>query len=77
MSSRLRISRDHTFWYRGEMYQACRMGPYGSGDSVWEVWRDSDLAYTGTFDTLDEIRDLAAEGDRNDWPDLIEEVPER
>jgi len=60
------------FEYNGEVYYAHRMGPYGSGDDCWDVYREHDIAVVGQFWRLADIRDLVAEGERQGWPDLIE-----
>ena len=65
--NRLVIHRDKTFWYAGEMYHVQRLGPVGSGDDMYEVYRDSDLAVVGYFDRLYDIRDFVDEAGRMNW----------
>jgi hypothetical protein len=60
------------FEYNGELYYAHRMGPYGSGDDCWDVYRERDIASVGQFWRLDDIRALLNEAEQKMWPDLIE-----
>jgi hypothetical protein len=67
------ISRDHTFWYAGELYRCYRHGPYHSGDNVWGVYRDEDgRDIENVFDSLSDIRYYVDEARRMQWP-LFEE----
>ena len=63
------------FVFKGERYLAARLGPYGSGDDCWDVYREHDTAQVGQFGRLDDIRALLREGIQQDWPHLIE-IPE-
>ena len=63
------------FEFKGERYLAVRMGPYGSGDDCWDVYREHDTAQVGQFWRLEDIRALISEGVKQDWPHLIE-LPE-
>jgi hypothetical protein len=60
------------FVYNGEAYSCVRMGPYGSGDDCWDVYREIDTALVGQFCRLDDIRALLQEAIKQGWPDLIE-----
>lgn len=68
------IHRNHTFEYQGDAYQCTRQGPYGSGDSVWEVYRvrDGRTINDGIFYELSEIRAWVDSARVNGWP-LIQE----
>lgn len=62
----------HWFEFKGEVYLAVRLGPYGSGDDCWDVYREHDTEQVGQFWRLDDIRALLREAIRKDWPHLIE-----
>lgn len=76
MAERLVIHRDHTFEFKDERYQAVRMGPYGSGDDCWDVYRLPDCESVGQFYRLDELRELVERGIEEDWPNLFEIDPD-
>ena len=75
MAERLVIHRDHTFEFKDERYQATRLGPYGSGDDCWQVYRLPDFEDVDVFYRLEDIRRFVEHGLKEDWPTLVE-LPE-
>lgn len=75
MAERLVIHRDHTFEFKDERYQAVRLGPYGSGDDCWEIYRLPDFETVDVFRRLEDIRRFVEHGLKEDWPTLVE-LPE-
>jgi hypothetical protein len=64
------ISRDLTFWYKGELYHCNKLESHGT----YEVWRDKDGASVGDdFDTLADIRAYVDESRRLGYP-LVEPI---
>lgn len=62
------IHRDKSFRREGYTYRCVKQGPRGSGDEVYEVYREADGAVVGYFDRLRHVRAFVEHSQANGWP---------